>query len=377
MSPMMRSRYVALVGLLTAVGCSGGGDDEGTTDAQPMEDAAGDAGVRDTGGPPDSGVVPDSGFDGGFADPNTVAEGYEDVQGTRTFVHVRGTVTSTLPPLIVLPTGPHQGGVSGFFGHLGGGIGHEYLPEHLDFLLPHRLMIYFDFKATGRSGFGTVGTATISVDVHVLQVAEVLDWASEKFSIDTSKVDVLGHGYGAGIGAVFAARNPSRVDRLVLLDPMGANVQQYAQAIADLQARLTSSDRTLLDTITREPDCIGDGSNCTVEVWRILAPRLGCQGNESRVNTLVFAYGELRTFDFLFRDLTNHRYDWGPILPQITADTTVISGPCDPTPAGAALTYTASIAGARHDILTGTGHWPMVEDTIEFRRSVGRALQRP
>ena len=363
-----------LVALLAA-SCSDGDDGP---DAMPSDSGVEDSGFEDTGVMRvDTGVVPDSGNDAGFADPNTLVQGIEDIAMTRTYVHVRGTQTSTLPPLIMLPTGPHQGGVSGFFGHFGGGIGHEYLPEHMDFVLPSRLMIYFDFKASGRSGFGSVGSATISVDVHVEQVNEVLDWAETKLSIDTSQIDIFGHGYGAGIGALYAANNPTRVNRLVLLDPMAPYIEQYADAIATLQSRLTTSDRQRLDTFTFEPDCIGDASRCTIEIWKILAPRLGCLGNESRVNTLGFEYGELRTFDFIRRDLTEDRFDWRPMLPLIQAETIVISGPCDATPPEAALTYTASISGARQEILDNTGHWPMVEDNINFQRVVKQALRYP
>jgi pimeloyl-ACP methyl ester carboxylesterase len=371
----MGSRYVGLFALLTAFACSDGGDDG--PDATPMDAGFLDSGPTDTGVRMDSGVVPDAGSDAGFADPNTLVRGLEDIVGTRTYVHIRGTETSTLPPIVMLPTGPHQGGVSGFFGHFGGGIGHEYWPEHMDFLLPGRLMIYFDFKATGRSGFGSIGSSTISADVHVTQVNEVLDWTATKLSIDTSRVDVVGHGYGAGIGVVYAANNPNRVNRLVLVTPMAPYVEQYADAIAALQARLTTSDRMRLDQFTFEPECAGDPSLCTIEIWRVLAPRLGCPGNESRVNTLVFEYGELRTFDFIRRDLTEDRFDWRPLLPLIQAETTVVSGPCDATPPEAALTYTASISGAAHQIISDSGHWPMVENNVEFQRAVSSALRYP
>jgi pimeloyl-ACP methyl ester carboxylesterase len=372
----MEWRCAGLLALLTLAACSSGDDDE-SMDAAVSMDAVPDAGFEDIGPRPDLGIQPDTGVDAGFADPSTVVMGTEMVAGTRTFVHVRGTVTSTLPPLVMLPTGPHQGGVSGFFGHFGGGIGHEYLPEHMDFLLSGRLLIYFDFKATGRTGFGSVGSSTLSVGLHVEQVGEILDWAAEKLEVDTTSVDIFGHGYGAGVGALYAAAQPSRVNRLVLVDPMAPQVDQYAQAIADLQARLTTSDRQMLDTFTREPECIGDTSQCTIEVWRILAPRLGCTGNESRVNTLMFAYAEVRAFDYLRRDLTEDRYNWSTLFPLITAETTIISGPCDATPPEAALTYTASISGAVHEILNGTGHWPMVEDSIAFQRAVSAALRYP
>lgn len=370
----MLRRVLGLTAVLSLFGCPEGDGQDASTSSD-----AGDAGlVADAAVRRDAGTDPDAGTpDGGFSDPATIVEGIVRIGGGRTYVHARGTVTSTMPPLLMMATGPHQGGVAGFFGSLGGGIGHEYLPEHMDFLLPGRLMVYYDYIATGRSGFGALGTATVTVDAHVLQVNDILGWVETDLGVDTSEVDILGHGYGAGVGALYAARNPDRVNRLVLVDPMGADVVQYANAIGELQARLTSSDRQRLDILTREPECFGDGSMCTVEVWRILAPRLGCPGNEAVVNTLVFAYGELRTFNYLRQALQDARFDWRDELAMITAETTVLSGPCDATPPEAALTYTSSISGAVHYEIPGSGHWPMVESVQAFQRRVKDALVYP
>lgn len=375
---MLRRQPLGVFGLVASLFLVGCPEGEGL-DATTSEDAGPDAGApMDAAERRDAGMEPDAGMpDGGFSDPATIVEGIVRINGGRTYVHAKGTVTSTMPPLLMLPTGPHQGGVAGFFGSFGGGIGHEYLPEHMDFLQPGRLIIYYDYIASGRSGFGALGTATVTVDAHVLQVNDILDWAETDLGADTSQIDVFGHGYGAGVGALYAARNPDRVNRLVLVTPMGADVVQYANAIGQLQARLTSSDRQRLDIITREPECLGDGGMCTLEIWRILAPRLGCMGNEARVNTLVFAHAEIRTFNYLRQSLQNDQFDWRDELATITADTTVLSGPCDATPPEAALTYTSSISGAVHHEITGSGHWPMVESTTEFQRRVKDALIYP
>jgi pimeloyl-ACP methyl ester carboxylesterase len=365
----------AILAISFLAGCSDG--DDGELDASVAD--SGDSGFSvDVGPKADAQIREDASTgDAGFADPYTLRLGNEEIAGARTFVHVRGTLTSTMPPVLVLPTGPQMGGVPGFFGQFGGGIGHEYFPEHLDFLLPGRLLVFYDYAATGRSGFGAVGSATISVDAHVTQVGDVLDWLQATVGVDSSPADILGHGYGGGIGSLYAARNPARIGRLVLVTPMGADVRQYATTIAELQARLSSADRQRLDTLTREPECIGDLSMCTVEIFRVLAPRMGCPNNEARINTLEFLYGELRAFDFLREDLQEDRYDWRDELVLIQAETTVISGACDPTPPDAALTYTSSIAGAAHHVLTGAGHWPMVEDNVEFQRRVRTALTYP
>lgn len=341
-------------------------------------DATVDSGVEDSGLVTDAGVKPDAGFaDTGPGDPNTITEGIEIVAGARTYMHLRGTTTSTMPPLIVLPTGPHMGGIAVFWGTAGGGIGHEYLPDHLDFLLPGRLMVYFDFRATGRSGYGAVGSATISAEGHVIQIEEMRQWLDALPEIDASVIDIMGHGYGAGIASLYAAEKPQNVSRLVLVTPMAPNVHQFVDGTTMMLSRITSSDRDRLDTITREPECRGNTSDCTVEVWRIIAPRLMCRATAHLSQELEFRYGDSRGYELIRFGLTNQSYDWSSVLATITAPTTVISGACDATPPEAAMVYSSTISGAVHHIIPDSGHFPMVEAPQTFQSHARRALTYP
>ena len=63
-------------------------------------------------------------------------------------------------------------------------------------------------------------------------------------------------------------------------------------------------------------------------------------------------------------------------LAGVRAQTTVVSGPCEPTPAAAAEGY-ATIPGARHVVLPNTGEFGMVEETAAFQATVRHALFRP
>jgi proline iminopeptidase len=333
-----------------------------------MTQDAGDSGTTPFDGGPDGGTPPDAGridggprADAGFSDPNTIQEGEEEIAGLRTYVHLMGTLTSTLPPVLFLHDGPH--------------LAHEYLPAQMSFLLPGRLLAFYDMRATGRTSFGTTTmTATLSADRHALDVADFAAWLEMRSG--KSRFDLIGHGYGAGVASLFAADHPERVERLVLVTPFPADALQLANYNAEALSRLSSSERAFINALTMEPECWGNVNMCTIEIWGIQGPHFMCEANQDQFRMMTFMFGDYRTKEKVEFGLRDGEYDWRGRLSMISVPTTIISGPCDPTPPEVALTYTASIAGARHFILDQSGHFPFVEETAEFQQIVKEALRR-
>ena len=66
--------------------------------------------------------------DAGFADPTTLLEGVEVLDGLRTYVKMMGTLTSTMPPLVFLHAGP--------------ALSHEYLLPHMKEFADDRLLVF-------------------------------------------------------------------------------------------------------------------------------------------------------------------------------------------------------------------------------------------
>ncbi|MEO1227309.1 MAG: alpha/beta hydrolase [Myxococcota bacterium] len=327
-------------------------------------------------GPPDSGVTPfdagtrpDTGSpDAGFADPSILGQGQEIIGGPLLFVTLRGTLTSTMPPLVLLPTGPMHG--------------QEYLYDPTEFLLgsggvdaPNRLMVYLDLRATGRSAFGAIGDAEVTVENHIKDVENIVTYIDGLLG-RTGPIDFLGHGYGAGIAVLYAARHGDRVSRLVLSNPFPANVQDNARWNENYRARLNAAESERLVDLTQPRICLQDLERCSLEAWNIIGPTWICRENETKYRTLRFEHLDYRAFGFFInRDLRNDQYDWSTTMGLLSGiDTTIISGPCDPIPAESPMTYTASIAGSVHYVVPESGHFTLVEQAEAFRRIVLRAL---
>lgn len=338
-------------------------------DAGPADTRRFDFGVAlDAEAGPDLGPADDTGA--AFFDPSIISQQLETLDGVNLFVTVRGTLTSTLPPLVILPTGPMHG--------------QEYLYGPTEFLLgpggreaPNRLLVYMDHRATGRSGAGSIDSSEITVEAHLADLDALLDFVAERVGVD-GPVDILGHGYGAGIAALYAADHPGRINRLVLSNPFPSDIEDHSLWNEEANARLDGSSLQRLLDITRWNICLRDIRECSVNSWRIIGPTWFCEENRNTVfPTMNFQHLDFRPFGyFISQELREDEYDWSGTFGQIPTSipTTVIAGPCDPIPATTPMTYTASIASATLHEVPGSGHFTLTERPEEFRRIVLGAL---
>lgn len=372
---VMRFAMCALILVSAQLGCSD--DPVGTDGGQGGSDALSlyDGGVLDL-GVRDSGPRPDVGpRDSGFSSPEILRAGTERVpvqsavHATATstlniYIEIHTTGTSTLPPVFVPARGP--------------GTSSEYLPEHMQFLVSKRRVIYYDIRGAGRSSYGD-GTmnSTITVAQHTNDLAGLIDYVGRlPDGIDTSRVDIVAHGYGALLAMRYASTHPTRVDHLVLVSPYPLTIDENVDLRGEIENRIGSVDRERLYQIIYRPECWQDDEQCYVQAWNITGRYYLCPENRDLFSELTFTTGSFRNeFFFIAQDLRNRSYDDRPFLAGVRATTTVISGPCEPTPAETALGY-ATIQGATHIILPGTGEFALVEDPPAFQNAVFHGLGR-
>lgn len=338
--------------------------DAGTRPTQLDATPRADTGIHiaDGGGSGDAGTHPDATFtDAGFMDPDTLLAGRHDIDGLLTYVKMLGTLTSTMPPVVVLHSGPS--------------IAHEYLLPHMKVIMEGRTLIFYDMRAAGLTSFGTTGTSTITVAEHAQDLDELIDFTA-RFT-NTTRVDLVGHGYGGGVAALYAASHPTKVGRLILVTPYPAKNDYLVARINEQQRRLSSADRNQLSMIRNRRECLRDISLCFLQLWGVTGPKEMCADKRDRFGELTFLNGSFRAQYFVETQLRDSGYDWTTTLQQISTPTTIISGDCDPIPVDSALTYAAEIPNAVHHRLSDSGHFPMVESPERFNALLRAALTYP
>ncbi|MBI4817376.1 MAG: alpha/beta fold hydrolase [Deltaproteobacteria bacterium] len=326
--------------------------------------------------PPDTGnyVPPDAGhqtldasaedlgpLDAGFRDPDIWLDDHSEVHGLRTHIKIVGATTSTMPPAIFAADGP--------------GLSHEYLLPHLKALMPGRILVFYDMRGTGTTSYGDLtGTSTLTARRHADDLAELIDFLADR--IDTTKVDLVGHGYGAGIAALYAGAHPERVSRLVLITPYPAHIDELVDSQGEFNRRMTSPQRERFMALLNQHECFQNDSRCYLQVFDTIGANAMCPQNRNLWSELHFEFGSFRTLWFVETQLKDSRFDWRPSLRNITASTTVIGGACDSHPAAVAATYATEIAGARLITMDDSGRYPFVESPVTFFGHLGRALMR-
>ena len=363
----MTARLVPALGLLSLL-LACGDDTIGLPDAGPEADSGGfvvaEAGVPDAAQRRDTGVV----VDAGPSDPDLVFEELRKIGDLDIWVKVMGTRTSTMPPLVILHTGP--------------GPSHEYLPSHLRYLYPGRTVVYYDMRATGRTFFAGTDTATITPTQDIQDLGWVVDWARRLSGTEKPSADLLGHGYGALIAALYAADFPARVGRLGLVTPFPLHIADHTEMRGEEQARFDTQDRTFFMRL-QGPECLQDFRECFLQFWRRAAQKTGCYENRQVVSELLWAYGDYRARFYRERALIDSRFDYRTRVSTIQARTHIIgSGTgteawpfgrrprCDVIPTTTSSTYQSSIPGSTHYRIENSGHYPMVEQAAALRREL-------
>jgi pimeloyl-ACP methyl ester carboxylesterase len=364
----MRTWTLSAAALLAAAACSDGdglqpgGEDAGVADVAP--DTGFDAGPFDAGSSFDA--LPDVGqTDAGFPDDFALFQGETDIEGVDLYLQVRATETSTANPVLILGDGP--------------ALGFEYLVEPMEFLLgDDRLVLFVDLPASGRSQEGSIQRPEITLENQYLGLLGALEYF-EQFTGEDQPIDVIGHGWGGMMGSLLAARRPELVERLVLVGPWPGNIVEYGDLQVESSSRTSAADNALLRELQSffSIACRSDIDQCALQIYTIQAQHWVCDGNEEAYDSLEFRHANSEGWFFMDRHLRNTEYDVREEFASITADTTILAGPCDVVPEATLADYEQRIPNAVRIDLEGTGHYPMVEDPARFQALVLDALNEP
>lgn len=244
----------------------------------------------------------------------------------------------------------------------------NWLWEPLQPLAEGRRLILYDPRGRGRSSAVT-DSRQLSLEEDVLDLEAIRRW----FSLD--RMTLLGSSYHAAIAACYAADNPGRVGRLLLVCPITPRVPgEWAQEAPAPEVLIFPPGMARLDELRREGIDEDDPVTfCRAWFTHFLLPAQ--MGELSAVSRFPVAdicsfpnEWPQRAVPLYFNHIIPKMGDWDfrPRLAGLDAPVLVIQGTDDLVPVEASREWAAAAPDARFLAIEGAGHHPYLERPQEF-----------
>jgi pimeloyl-ACP methyl ester carboxylesterase len=249
--------------------------------------------------------------------------------------------------------------------HGGPGYSMAYLRPHLSRLAEQRTVIYYDQRGSGRSTV-TDEPSSINMARHI----EDLETVREFFGLE--RLALLGHSWGAGLAAQYAARYPDRVSELLLVAPIPPRSLPYTEEYSSaLTARMDEpARRELADLRAARIDAADPVAACRAYISLLLPAFFA---NPERTSAFRGDFcsdppeavdNQLRVRALTLEPLGD--WDWRPELRDLEPDTLVVQGREDPMPLESAREWTVNVRDAQLLVIEDSGHFPFVEQPDNF-----------
>ena len=232
-------------------------------------------------------------------------------------------------------------GVPVVFVHSLAGTGRHWSAQ-LDHLRQSRRAVAFDLR--GHGGSEPPKNGEHSITALAADVGAVAD------ALGLDRFTLVGHSMGGGVALAYAAAHPARVDRLLLLDPIGDGTQIPAAAMQPLLDGLESP--AYQETIEGYWDTI-TGPNAAVR------ERLLRDLRATPRRTVVEGFK------------ATMRFDPNPLLAGFRGPTLAVVTPSNDYP----FSIHRLKGGPPHRVIEGTGHWIQLDQPAEFNRILENFLK--
>lgn len=241
------------------------------------------------------------------------------------------------------------------------GVGNE-----ADFapLARDRTVVFFDLRNRGRSD-----TVPETGDVGFPVEVDDIDTVRRHFGLD--RIDVIGWSYVGLVAALYAARHPQHVRRLVLVCPMPRREHPPPTPSASVVERIAALAEQELDPVE------------LTRAWRriVVPTRMGDPAAFERLRGDPSAWPNewpdhmMSAMQRVLGSLGSG-FDVRDEVREIAATTLIVAGEVDTMPSvEAAQEWADTIPAAQLVVLPGVGHYPHVEAPEPFFAAVEGFLQ--
>lgn len=290
--------------------------------------------------------------------PAGVREGFVDAGGgVHLFYRIAGSGRDTV---VVLHGGP--------------GFSMSYLAADLEPLAARHVVLFYDQRGAGRS---TAVSDSSALDGQ--RFADDLEAVRRHFALE--RLTLLGHSWGAGVAALYAARHPDRVGRLIVVDGIPATRAEVTRAFQVLESRRDSATQRRVLELRAIRDANPESATACRAYYNVaLVAYFGDSGVAHRsrgdfcAGTPKALRNKILNVD-RFTESSLGDWDWRPALHAVTAPALVIHGTLDFISTESSREWAAALPNSRLLLLDGSGHFPYVEVPERFFAAVDSFLQ--
>ena len=231
-------------------------------------------------------------------------------------------------------------------------------------------VVSYDQRGAGRS-------TAIDDSARVTLGAHVADLEALRSQLHLERLTLVGHSWGGGLAVRYALAHPTRVQRLILIDPLpprrGNFITEFSRSVS---AWMDSATRTKAAAANQMWASGGDAIAGCREYWSIFQngyfasprqhpPMKGewCVGPAAGVR--AFARVNRWTFASI------GRWDWAADAKALLVPTLIVHGAQDPLPLAASREWLAALPQSRLLIVRDAGHYPFVEQPEIVLSAIG------
>jgi proline iminopeptidase len=263
--------------------------------------------------------------------------------------------------------------------HGGPGANFRGQDTYIDQLAQGRTIVMYDQRGSGRSDVVT--------DPHRLTVEHMVsDLEAVRRHFGARRITLIGLSWGAALAALYTARHPDRVERLLLISPMAPSFafdEQRNKALnallspeqlrrrRELRKRMAASSDAEAVAICREQIDITFGTQYVAHptASKLEEAKRRCDIPPAAIRNRYVV--EAAVFD---EHGSLHNWDFRPMLSRFRVPTLVMEGTETAVPLDATRAWAAAIPNARLLLIPGAGHELFLDEPVLFVRAAREFL---
>jgi proline iminopeptidase len=259
-----------------------------------------------------------------------------------------------------------------------GGPGETMATLHpaLDRLARDRVVIYYDQRGNGRSS-EVADSTRVTIDYHIAD----LEALRAHFKLE--RVTLLGHSWGGGLVALYAARHPERIARLVLVDAVPPRSDPFdRQSAVGRMAGFDSAGKARIGTMIRA--ILADAAQDPVDLCRrfyqfylrnyFVDPAARTRSVADDCGYPGYRMVRAARISRLTEESGYQDRRWDERMSAVKAPVLVIHGRQDFIPIGSAETWAGGFADARLLVIDRSSHSPFFDRPDAFFPAVASFL---